>query len=101
LSYDIIWEFRVPPDRRRDFEEAYGANGVWAELFGRSNGFIEVRLFASPDEPGRYLTMDRWATREAFDAFHQEFGTEYDFLDKLHEGIAVTESRVGAFVETE
>jgi len=101
MSYDIVWEFIVLEDRRTDFEEAYGANGVWAELFARSSGFIEVRLFASPDEPGRYLTMDRWASREAFDAFHQEFKTEYDFLDRLHAGIAVKENRIGAFVETE
>jgi heme-degrading monooxygenase HmoA len=101
MSYDIIWEFMVPADRRVDFEEAYGANGVWAELFARASGFIEVRLFASPDQPGRYLTMDRWASREAFDAFHQQFKTEYDFVDRLHAGIATTENRIGAFVETE
>ena len=63
--YTILWEFRVPPERCARFEAAYAADGLWAQLFARSEGFIAVELLrgteSGPECSGRYVTVDRRA----------------------------------------
>jgi heme-degrading monooxygenase HmoA len=97
MSYDIVWEFQVPAGRETDFESAYGPQGPWAQLFGRAPGFIEVRLLRCRERAGRYLTVDRWETPQAFEQFKRRFAAEYATLDRQLEGIAATEIRLGAF----
>ena len=58
--YTILWEFLVPPRRRAEFEQAYAADGPWAELFGRADGFAGTQLLRCTEQDGRYLTVDRW-----------------------------------------
>lgn len=97
MSYDIVWEFRVPPARRAEFEDAYGPEGPWARLFRRAPGFIETRLLHDVDDAGRYLTVDRWESRDAFEGFKHRFDAEYGALDQRLEGLALSEIRLGAF----
>jgi heme-degrading monooxygenase HmoA len=98
VTYLIVWEFSVPRERVPDFEAAYGPDGAWARLFARAAGFIEVELLRSTQQEGRYLTIDRWESRGAFEAFHARFAAEYKELDTSFEGLASAETRVGAFV---
>ena len=49
--YTILWEFRVPPDRRDAYETAYGPQGPWAQLFGKAAGFVGVELCAARNKP--------------------------------------------------
>jgi heme-degrading monooxygenase HmoA len=98
MTYSIVWEFRVPLERVPDFEAAYGPDGAWARLFARAAGFIEVELLRSTQQEGRYLTIDRWESRAAFEAFLAQFAAEYKELDASFEGLAPAETRVGAFV---
>lgn len=98
VTYEIIWEFRVPPHRHADFEAAYGGQGEWARLFAKADGFIEVKLLKCSEQEGRYLTIDRWVSRAAFEAFQMRFSHAYRALDEFLEGMAATETRIGAFV---
>jgi heme-degrading monooxygenase HmoA len=94
--YTILWEFRVPSQRRGEFERAYAANGLWAELFTRADGFVGVQLLKCTEQDGRYLTVDRWRSCADFQAFQRDFGTEYAALDRRLAAIAEIEVRIGA-----
>jgi heme-degrading monooxygenase HmoA len=98
MTYNIVWEFRVAPERAADFKAAYGPGGEWARLFGQAAGFLEVVLLRSVEADGRYLTVDRWESRSAFEAFQARFAADYKALDERLEGLATAETRVGAFV---
>ncbi|MDG2538206.1 antibiotic biosynthesis monooxygenase [Dyella jiangningensis] len=97
MSYDIVWEFRPAAERALEFEQAYGPEGAWVRLFRHAPGFIETRLLRDTEEPTRYLTVDRWESRHAFDDFKRRFATEYRTLDVQLEGLARSETRLGAF----
>ena len=93
----ILWEFRVAPERRAGFEAAYGPEGDWAQLFAQGAGFIGVELLRCTEEPGRYVTVDRWRSRADFDAFKREFGAAYEALNVKLEQLKASEQRIGAF----
>ena len=99
MTYNIVWEFRVPLQRIEEFEAAYGSQGEWARLFGRAAGFIGVKLLHSTDQEGRYLTIDRWVSQAAVAAFQAQFAPDYEALDERLEGIATNETRIGTFVD--
>ena len=101
MTHIRMWKFRPPPDRESDFALAYGADGVWAALFGKARGYLGTSLYR-PDKPGGWwLTIDRWDSAAAFDSFDQAHGEEYRALDAELEGIAGEEEFVGTFEEAE
>ena len=95
--YEIFWEYEVRPEQVAAFERLYGADGEWARLFRRADAYVETLLFRDTDRPTRYLTVDRWRSRAAFDAFVDAASSAYAALD--HRGVALTvrERRLGAF----
>ena len=95
--YVILWEYVVAPGKANDFVRAYGPDGVWAELFGRAEGFLGVELYQQEDETARYLTIDRWRTAEDFEGFKAQFGPEYHRLDDELGHLTLEEDRIGAF----
>jgi heme-degrading monooxygenase HmoA len=99
LSYAIVWEFLVPPSNIAAFEAAYGMDGAWTNLFRQATGFIAVKLLRCERHTGRYLTIDRWASVTAFEDFKRFFADDYRVLDAQLEGLASTETRLGAFEE--
>ncbi|MHA6204942.1 antibiotic biosynthesis monooxygenase family protein [Dyella soli] len=99
MSYAIVWEFLVPEAHRTDFEAAYGPHGLWAQLFARAPGFLEVRLLRSHERSGRYFTIDRWQSAMAFEDFKSHFAKEYQALDRRLEGLASSEAPLGRFDE--
>jgi heme-degrading monooxygenase HmoA len=92
-----LWEFLVTPAKRAEFEQAYAADGPWAELFGRVDGYTGIQLLRCTEQDGRYLTVDRWSSHADLVAFQREFGTEYATLDRRLAGLAEVETRIGAF----
>ncbi len=99
MSYAIVWEFVVPPSKIAAFEAAYGTDGAWTHLFRQATGFIEMKLLRCEDQTGRYLTIDRWVSVTAFEDFKRLFVADYQVLDTQLEGLASTETRLGAFEE--
>jgi heme-degrading monooxygenase HmoA len=98
--YRIVWEFEPDPARVAEFERDYGANGAWASLFRRGAGYLGTELFRSATDPTRYLTVDRWVSRAAYDAFRTAFGAEYTALDARCEAWTRTERLVAAAEES-
>ena len=76
-----IWEYDVVSSARAEFEQAYGPDGAWAQLFASSNGFRGTELFASSTSPDRYLTIDRFDDAAAWDDLQATLGEEYRLLD--------------------
>lgn len=105
--YVIVWRFRVADERQEAFENAYGPGGDWARFFERSSDFVGTELLrAAPEEedgvhvgePGRdFFTIDRWTSREAYAAFGERFGAEYDALDQRFLELCDIEECLGHF----
>jgi hypothetical protein len=94
---DIVWEFRVSTERQREFEFNYDSNGVWAALFNRSAEFRETILLRDSSRNGRYLTIDRWTSEDAFRGFKEAFAKEYAEIDARCEALTESERLVGIF----
>ena len=101
--YAIVWEFRPRAGREGDFERAYGPEGDWALLFRRGEGYLGTELLRESGDPAgpRYLTIDRWASREAHEAFLRAHRAEYEALDRACEGVTDRESSLGCFESVE
>jgi quinol monooxygenase YgiN len=97
IMVEIVWEFRVRPERRHQFEFSYDSNGNWAALFRRSSDYQETILLRDSSQNGRYLTIDRWESEEAFRRFKQEFAAEYAAIDAQCEALTESERLVGVF----
>jgi heme-degrading monooxygenase HmoA len=95
--YEIFWEYEVRPEQVAAFERLYGADGEWARLFRRADGYVETLLFRDTDRPTRYLTVDRWQSRAAFDAFVDAAGSAYAALDRQGDALTVHERHLCAF----
>jgi len=96
-NYLAIWEFEVQPECRARFEEIYGAEGAWTQLFRRSPDFLGTKLVRDITRSGRYLTIDYWSSRGAFHAFKQEHADKYAALDRECERMTKREAMVGEF----
>jgi heme-degrading monooxygenase HmoA len=94
--YEIFWEYEIHPGQAAAFESLYGADGDWARLFREAEGYVETLLFRDTDLPTRYLTIDRWRSRAAFDAFVETAGFAYAALDRRGDALTVRERRLGA-----
>ena len=93
----IIWEFVVSETTMNRLGAAYGAEGDWAELFRRSDGYLGTELLRSSYDSHLFLTIDRWQSPPAFKEFCEEFAEVYQILDKSLEGLSSSEKKVGVF----
>ena len=60
-----------------EFEQVYGPEGSWSEFFRRGAGYVGTELLRDVEVPGRYLVLDRWESREAYQAFVEANREEY------------------------
>ncbi|MFO1241950.1 MAG: antibiotic biosynthesis monooxygenase [Rickettsiales bacterium] len=93
----IIWKFKIHPEHREAFEALYGAEGAWAQLFRRVEGYVATKLLRDTVHENTYLTIDTWRSTEDFETFKRHFATEYDALDKTCEAITENETKIGVF----
>ncbi len=97
MVFEIVWEYEVRPERVAAFEELYGPEGDWACLFSQADGYVETRLLRDTAQPMLYLTIDRWLSRAAYEAFTRAAGPAYAGLDRRGDALTVRERRLGAF----
>ncbi|MHB1044680.1 MAG: antibiotic biosynthesis monooxygenase family protein [Thermoanaerobaculia bacterium] len=97
--YVYIWEFEVQAGKKAEFLRNYGPDGTWSRLFRRAEGYLETILLEDQRLPGRYLTVDRWASNEAHDAFLREHRADYEKVDRECEVLATAERSLGAYWE--
>lgn len=92
-----MWEFDAKPQSWRELERAYGPTGTWVQLFRKADGFVVTELLRDRETPGRYVTIDRWDSRAAFEAFRERFAAEYERLDQACEALTTRETLIGRF----
>lgn len=95
--YAIIWKFAVRPGFEKEFEDAYGPAGAWVELFQRGHGFRETELLRNAGATSSYLTIDRWESKAAYEAFRARFSAAYSAIDQRCEGLTESETEVGTY----
>jgi hypothetical protein len=88
--FAIVWEYEVRPEQAAAFEALYGADGDWSRLFRPADGYVETR-------PRHYLTIDRWVSRAAYEAFVRAAGPTYAALGRRGDALTVRERRLGSF----
>jgi heme-degrading monooxygenase HmoA len=93
--YVIIWEYQVKAEYLTEFEEIYSISGLWAKLFRKAEGYQGTELLRDPNQPDRYITIDRWASSQAHESFLLRWKAEYAALDAQYEGLTETESLLG------
>ncbi|PYX09585.1 MAG: hypothetical protein DMG88_05625 [Acidobacteria bacterium] len=96
-AYLIIWEFRPKAGMERMFEQTYGPGGIWAEFFRRGEGYVRTELTHDANDPGRYLTLDFWISRESYEQFRDNNLVEYGEIDQLCEEMTQAEVEIGRF----
>lgn len=92
-----LWQFRTSPEQAARFRTVYGPGGPWASLFGNEPGFLGTELLESATDPTTFLTLDRWASREAWEAFRARWSEEYGALDRECEDLTISELEIGSF----
>ena len=96
--FAILWQFDISEEKLTAFEDAYGAHGSWSTLFARSADYLGTELLKDAYVPGRYITIDRWHSEEAFRAFRAQHDPDYEALDRACDSLTASESRIGAFI---
>jgi len=93
----VCWQFEIAEEKVAAFEAAYSPEGAWALLFRTSPDYMGTELLRDAYIPGGYLTIDRWASEEAFRAFRRDHDAEYETLDRACDDLTSRETRIGAY----
>ena len=99
--YTILWYFRAKAGEETEFERAYGSRGTWAQFFSNGIGFLGTELHPDPKAPGRYLTIDRWESRDAYESFSEKNKREYTEIDSRCEALTSEETLIGYFASSQ
>jgi mannose-6-phosphate isomerase-like protein (cupin superfamily) len=97
-QYTAVWEFEVPAAANDEFLGHYGPNGSWAALFRQDPAYIDTQLLQDAARPGRYLTVDRWRSAQAYHDFRDRFAGQYEALDRVCGKLTSRETNLGAFM---
>ncbi len=95
--YTYIWEYYVRHDFVEEFEKIYGQDGAWMQLFKRCNGYNSTELLHDRANERRYVTIDSWISKSAYEAFRKRFSVEFEELDKVCETLTEKEIHLGSF----
>lgn len=88
-----VWKFIVRPAKSAEFEQHYGSDGSWAQLFRKAPGYIRTELYRG-ESANEYLTVDYWETPETYLEFRKAMGEEYAALDAQLEELTEREEAV-------
>src|SRR4051812_587428 len=94
-TYVIVWEYQVQLEQVADFENIYGEHGAWTDLFQRGTGYLGTELLVDPQNHCRYMTIDRWASAQAYNNFLIQNHGEYETLDMECKELTKSETLVG------
>jgi len=96
--YVIIWEYEVSAEKRSEFERNYAATGEWSSLFKKAEGYLGTELLRDVTNTQRYITIDRWTTKAAYEDFLDRWKEEYNQLDERCKGLASREILLGKWI---
>jgi len=80
--YRIVWEYDTHAGQAEQFESVYGPEGRWAQFFRKSPDYVVTDLYRCTTKANRFVTVDCWRNRAAYEAFRKEHGEEFANLDE-------------------
>ena len=95
----VIWQFRVRPGMEATFESIYGSEGEWAQLFRNDPAYFGTDLNCSQADLHVYITLDFWASQEAYDHFRVANSAGYYAIDARCEALTESEVEIGRFLK--
>ena len=96
-----LWEFEVKPGCEERFQKMYGREGDWAKLFRSDANYQKTRLLHDPAHPAIYVTLDFWASQQAYETFVASHTAEYERLDGAGEKWVLRERKIGWFEQVD
>lgn len=97
IIHIIIWEYHVRAEHVLEFEKFYGGNGVWAKLFNKSKDHLGTDLLRGKTDANVFLTIDRWASLDAYNEFKANWQKDYKELDSQCEYMTERETLLGEY----
>ena len=67
---------------------------VWGLFFRKGQGYLGSEVLR---DARRFITIDRWTSREAYDAFRAAHLAEYQEIDRELERLTEYEHHIGSF----
>jgi heme-degrading monooxygenase HmoA len=101
VTYVYLWRFTVRAGSEAAFELAYGPNGEWVRLFREADGYLGTELLRDAARQRTYVTVDRWSSREAWDAFRAARAEEWDAIDRRCQALTADEEEIGRYEAVE
>jgi heme-degrading monooxygenase HmoA len=95
--FAVIWEYEVHTGREGDFTALYGGEGAWVGLFREYTGYVGTELLCDTSQPRRFVTVDRWISQAAYDAFLTATKPRYADIDALGDALTANERCIGRF----
>jgi heme-degrading monooxygenase HmoA len=92
-----MWAFEVAAGEEEAFLAHYAPGGSWGALFGRAPGYLGTELLRDAARPGRFLTLDRWTDRQAYERFRERHADEYEALDRRCAAFTTSEIFLGEY----
>lgn len=80
--YRLVWELDAKPERVTEFESVYSPEGRWATFFKLSPDYVGTELYRNTASAHRFVLVDRWRSRAAYEAFRKNNAAEYATLDE-------------------
>ena len=68
-----------------------------AQLFRQSDGFVCTELSRDRNDARRYLTLDFWESKSAYEKFRAERASDYAAIDAHCESLTEFERELGQF----
>lgn len=100
--YIIIWEYEIHAIYESQFLEYYKPDGMWAKFFRQAENYISTDLLMSEAKARTFITIDKWVSKESYEAFLKTHEAKYLELDSICERLTSSEKQIGkylAFVE--
>lgn len=94
--YRLVWEFDAQPERVAEFEKVYSTEGRWAEFFKMSPDYLATDLYKNMRDPCRFVAVDMWRSRAAYEVFRKNNAAEYATLDSWCRQLLVHERMLGS-----
>jgi len=96
-GFVYIWEYLVKEEHQTEFENIYGPEGEWVQLFRKAEGYITTDLHQDISNTNRFITVDFWNTKKDRDSFRKKYSKEFELLDEHCELFTNQEKLIGDF----
>jgi heme-degrading monooxygenase HmoA len=97
-GYVIVWEFLAKRGQERRFEDAFGSEGEWVDLFRRAPGYLGTVLCRDARNARRYATVDYWTSPDAYRAFRLRWRDRFETIDERCRALTEREVCLGTFL---